>query len=129
MPRPTPPVHVAPGELIDAAWGNSVTDDIDYSYSWFTAGSTTYFGALLFQGANLILTSDAAGSTIINFPIPYATAPVVFSNFFQNDYAYVTNVHTVNTVGFVYVLVNDSGGIVPNFIHHVQWGAFGPRLA
>ena len=73
-----PPAHVAAGELIESAWGNSVVDTFAL-YATHTShnAGVTNAGGLLINTRIQTLTTNASGDASAGFAFPFATPPAV----------------------------------------------------
>jgi hypothetical protein len=117
MPDPVDPIHVGPGELIDASWGNAVVEDLVWNHTRFvnTVDLVSRFGQLLVQGGPGVITSLADGTINVAFPLPYATAPIVNANIYDNVTNIWVNVYGVSTLGFSGKLWSHTGDTVANY--------------
>jgi hypothetical protein len=126
MPRPIAPVHVAAGELINAAWGNSVVDVTEWDKTLVRNGLSEYLGRLMMIGDFNNVITDANGRFSVAFaPRAFAgAAPFVFAGLAMDAFPGDVNVHARDVTGFS-GRAWSSGTPIANATITIMWGAFG----
>jgi hypothetical protein len=123
------PGHVAPGELIESAWGNSVADTFQ-NWTWQTIvnGANHGHGANLFQARVLQLTTDANGDAAVSFNAAFFGQPggPIICNA-EPSFDHIHTLRSITPAGFV-VHVRNYAGVVaansPTVIAYIAFGQF-----
>ena len=125
-----PPGHVAAGELIESAWGNSVVDTFAAyaTHSSHNAGDTIQSGPLI-QTRVQTLTTDPAGLVTCGFRYPYASNPGVVGWPASTSVDHIFTVNSIGTTSFqVLVRAANTGLPAGNATMSIVYIAIGARL-
>ena len=106
------PDHVAAGELIESAWGNSVVDELGAVRAVMHINGTLVYGHPMIQGTALLVTTDAAGKFSYTYPLAFAANPVVTCHVAMDTVPWVAVPVSGNLSGFTGQVRNETGAVV-----------------